>query len=195
MRALLSTSALVFVLLVAGCGGDDDGDGGGGGSTAKPGGSEGAQAFIDCFKVSGYEAVKPGPREESLFAYSAKEKGYAVAPVNVRESGNTISASVFLVFFDSQEKAKEALEELGRTSIGDVPPQQRGAAVIGYFSEEDRSKTGPVSTVACSGWWGAVTGPCPFRALVPRADFLQGQVRRPRLSSSAVVRGSVCPAR
>jgi hypothetical protein len=137
MRALTSTSLLLFVLVVAGCGGDD----GGGGGAEKPGGAEGAQGFIDCFKAPGYVAAKPKPRMESLFALTAKQKGFPNTPVNINESGNDISASVFLVFFESKEKATQALDELGRTSIGDVPPQQRGPAVIGYFSEEDKGKT------------------------------------------------------
>jgi hypothetical protein len=132
----------MFVLLVAGCGGDDGGGGsGGGGGSEKPGGAEGAQAFIDCFKAPGYDAAKPKPMQESLFANTAKREGFPVTPVNVNESGNDISASVFLVFFETEDKATEALDKLGRTSLGDVPPQQRGAAVIGYFSEEDKGKT------------------------------------------------------
>jgi hypothetical protein len=138
MRALLPSSLLLLALIVASCGGDDDG---GGGSTAKAGGPEGAQAFIDCFKAPGYVAAKPKPMQESLFANTAKREGFPVTPVNVNESGNDISASAFLVFFESEDKAKQALDELGRTSIGDVPPQQRGPAVIGYFSEEDKGKT------------------------------------------------------
>jgi hypothetical protein len=147
MRALLCT-ALLSLVLVAGCGGDDDGGGGGGGAygggggqaTAKPGGDEGAQAFIDCFKAPGYDAVRPKPREESLFALQAKNKGFANTPVNVTEP-KAISAGAFLVFFEDEGKAKQALDEVGATSVGDVPPQQRGPAVIGYFSEDDKKRT------------------------------------------------------
>ena len=127
-------------MLVAGCG-DDSGSGGGlyGGGGGKSGGDAGAQAFIDCFKAPGYAAVRPKPRQESLFAFTAKQKGFPNTPVNVTEP-KAVSAGVFLVFFENEDKASEALKELGGTSLGDVPPQKRGPAVIGYFSMDDKKK-------------------------------------------------------
>jgi len=130
-------AGLVSVALLAGCGGDDGGDG----ALSQKGGAEGADAFVACFKAPGYKAAKPAPQQESLFALTANKRGFPNTPVNISESGNTIAASVFLAFFESEEKAKQALDELGRTSIGDVPPQQRGPVVIGYSSAEDKSAT------------------------------------------------------
>ena len=141
MRGGFLVVALACTALVAtGCGSSDsdgDGDGGRGG---EPSGDEGAQAFISCFKAPGYEAAKPPAGQESLFALEAKRKGFANTPVNVVQ-GKEITAAVFVVFFESEDKAKQALDEIGRTTVGDVPPQQRGPTVLAYAFPDDKAKT------------------------------------------------------
>jgi hypothetical protein len=129
-------AALAALVLLAGCGGDDEG-GGGGGAPEPRTAVEQATAFVDCFDQRGYRAVRPKPREESLFAFTAKRRGYAVAPVNVVKDGGLV-ASAFLAFFDSETKAKKAMDELATTSVGDVPPLQQGPAVVGYSDDEDK---------------------------------------------------------
>lgn len=128
-------AALTCLVAAAGCGGGDDG-----GGSAKPGGDAGAQAFIECFDVPGYKAATPPAGQESFFALEAEQKGFPNTPVNVTPP-NAIGADVFLVFFESKAKAEQALDEVGRTNAGDVPPQQRGPAVIGYTDEAAKAKT------------------------------------------------------
>ncbi|HEX8052720.1 MAG TPA: hypothetical protein VF517_06985 [Thermoleophilaceae bacterium] len=129
-------AALVLAALaLASCGGNGGGGNGGGGTPT-------ATSFIDCFDLAGFEAMKPKPREESVLAFQAKSKGYAVEPVNVQKEG-MLTPHAFLVFFASAAKAREAMKELNATAYGDVPPQQRGPAVIGYGDEEDRTAVEP----------------------------------------------------
>ena len=132
MRPGLAALALALALLAIGCGGDEGGDDG----------PATASQFVDCFDLAGFEAVRPKPREESVLAFQAKRKGYEVEPVNVTKAG-MLTPHAFLVFFESPAKAKEAMEELGASSLGSVPPQQRGAAVIGYGDDENRRAVEP----------------------------------------------------
>jgi len=127
---LIAAAALA---VLGGCGSDPGGGG-------RPGGGEGARAFIDCFKVPGYRALKPPAGQESLFALEAKRQGYPNTPVNINE-GSASFASVFLIFFEDEDKAKNALDQLGRETAGDIPPQQRGPAVIAYPYADDKRKT------------------------------------------------------
>jgi hypothetical protein len=130
-RPLLPIALLALAL--AGCGGDDEnGD-------AKP---ATAASFIECFEKPGFEAVEPKPREESVLAFQAKAKGYAVEPVNVQEDG-ALTPHAFIVFFESGEKATEAMKELRASSLGSVAPQKLGPAVIGYGDEENRAAVEP----------------------------------------------------
>ena len=142
--------AALGLALVAGCGGGDgDGGaegpiagGGGGGSTrqaAQPGGAAAAQAFMGCFRVRGYRAVDPKKGEESFFAFEADRKGFPNAPVNVTR-GKGYVPSAFMIFFADEGKAKEALDQVGRRTVGDIPPQQRGPAVIAYTDREERAE-------------------------------------------------------
>jgi hypothetical protein len=124
------------VLLAAGCGGGDDN---GGGDSGKP---VTAAGFVECFDLAGFEAARPKPREESVLAFQAKQEGYSVEPVNVSKKG-MLTPHAFLVFFESETKAREAMEELKATSYGDVPPQQTGPAVIGYGDTEHRAAVAP----------------------------------------------------
>ena len=141
MRHATTATALACLALAgAGCGSSDDDGGGGNGGGGKPGGDQAAQAFITCFKAPGYTAGTPAAGQESLFALEAKRKGFPNTPVNVTE-GKEITAAVFLVFFENEEKAKQALDEIGRTTVGDIPPQQRGPAVVAYAFADDKSKT------------------------------------------------------
>lgn len=96
-----------------------------------------AAGLVDCFDLAGFEAAEPKPREESVLAFHARRKGYDVEPVKVSKSG-MLTPYAFLVFFESSTKAREAMEELGATSFGEVPQQQRGPAVIGYGDKENR---------------------------------------------------------
>ena len=125
---------LPLVLLAPAACGDDEGGGGENAVTAS--------GFIQCFAKPGFEAVKPKPREESVLAFQAKSKGYEVEPVNVQEAG-ALTPHAFIVFFESGEKATEAMEELDASSIGSVPPQRLGPAVIGYGDEENRKAVEP----------------------------------------------------
>jgi hypothetical protein len=127
----------LLALALAGCGGDDDGEGGGGGGKAPT-----AASFLDCFELAGFEAAKPKPREESILAFQAEQKGYAVEAVNVSKAG-MITPHAFMVFFASADKAKEAMKELDANSLGEVPPQQLGPAVIGYGDQENRAAVEP----------------------------------------------------
>jgi hypothetical protein len=130
VRRLLCTLALIAVAAVAaGCGSDDGGGGGDSGPSAA--------SFVDCFELAGFEAVKPKPREESVLAFQAKREGYALEPVNVSKKG-MLTPHAFLVFFASEDEAKEAMEKLNATSFGDVAPQQRGPVVIGYGDAQNR---------------------------------------------------------
>jgi len=135
MRSPVLALALA-ALLTAGCGGDS-----GGGEPPKKDAVT-APAFLECFDRSGYEAKKPAPREESVLAFQAKQKGYRIEPVNVTGDDKLVPAA-FLVFFESGEKAAEAIEELKATSFGGVPIATRGPAVIGYTDEEERALVEP----------------------------------------------------
>ncbi|MDQ3937034.1 MAG: hypothetical protein M3340_20655 [Actinomycetota bacterium] len=137
MRPLALLLALI-ALLAAGCGDDGDGGNGGGGG----GNPVTAASFLECFDLAGFEAVKPKPREESILAFQAKREGYEVEPVNVSKKG-MLTPHAFLVFFESEAKAKEAMEKLKATSYGEVPPQQTGPAVIGYGDAENRAAVEP----------------------------------------------------
>jgi hypothetical protein len=128
MWTRLVTSALA-VLALGGCGDEE------GGGDAEP---VTAASFVDCFEKPGFQAVRPKPREESVLAFQAKSKGYEVEPVNVQEAGALVPHA-FIVFFESGEKATEATEELRANSLGPVPPQRLGPAVIGYGDEENRA--------------------------------------------------------
>ena len=130
----------LLLLALTGCGGGDDDDKGGS-EPSKPGGTT-AAAFIDCFDKPGFEAVRPKPREESVLAYQAKSKGYAVEPVNVVQKGQ-LTPHAFIVFFESADKATEAMKALKANSLGSVPPQQLGPAVIGYGDEENKAAVEP----------------------------------------------------
>ena len=127
-----ATALLLALALLAGCGGGGDG---GGGDTPT------AASFVDCFELAGFTAAKPKPREESVLAFQAKRSGYDVEPVNVSKSG-MLTPHAFLVFFESADEADRALKELNATSLGEVPPQRRGPAVIGYGDEESRAAVG-----------------------------------------------------
>ena len=139
---VLPTIVALIALLLAGCG--DDGDGKGQSkpeqTTRDP--AANALAFIECFDLPGYEAKRPKPREESLFAFTAKRKGFRVAAVNVTKKGS-ISTSAFLAVFESQATARRAMDELATTAVGDVKPQQKGPAVIGYLGPDDLKAVGP----------------------------------------------------
>lgn len=127
-----AVAVLVVAVLAAGCGGN----GGGGGQPTD------AASFVECFRLAGFEAKRPAPREESILAFQAKREGYEVEPVNVSQPG-MLTPHAFLVFFESEEKAREAMEKLGATSLGEVAPQRRGPAVIGYGDSENRAKVEP----------------------------------------------------
>jgi hypothetical protein len=131
---LLSILVLVAVAL-AGCGDDE----GGGGDNGKPGS---AGAFVECFELDGFDAARPKPREESLLAFQARRKGYDVEPVNVVQAGS-ITPHAFLVFFASDAKAKEAMDELDATAYGPERPQVRGPVVIGYGDVQNRAAVEP----------------------------------------------------
>ena len=60
--------------------------------------------------------------------------------MNINE-GKASLASVFLIFFEDEGKAMDALDQLGRETAGDIPPQQRGPAVIAYPYADDKAKT------------------------------------------------------
>lgn len=138
---VLPTIAALVALLLAGCG--DDGDGGGqekASETRDP--AANALAFIECFDLPGYEAKRPKPREESLFAFTAKRKGFRVAAVNVTKTGS-IATSAFLAVFESQATARRAMDELATSAVGDVKPQQKGPAVVGYLGPDDLKAVGP----------------------------------------------------
>ena len=126
MRRIALIAALAS--LAVGCGSDDSQN-------------SGAQAFIDCFKVPGYLAGKPTKGKESGFALAAAREGYPNAPVNIQKSRDALIASVFLIFFEDERKAEMALDQIGRETASDIPPQQRGQAVIAYTSVEDKART------------------------------------------------------
>jgi hypothetical protein len=135
-RRPIGILALAAVLAVAGCGGGSGDDG-----KDEPGpAAKAADSFQRCFKLTGYHAKRPAEGHESLFALESANDGYAVDPVNVGKS-NTISPSAFLVFFESPDKAKEAMHKVGASSIDGVPPAQRGKAVIGYLTKVDKTAT------------------------------------------------------
>jgi hypothetical protein len=73
-----------------------------------------------------------------VLAFQAKQKGYTVQPVNVTGAEKLVPAA-FIVFFESPEKAAEAVKELKATSLGGVGVVTRGPAVIGYTDEEERA--------------------------------------------------------
>jgi hypothetical protein len=133
MWARVATIALL-ALAPAGCGGGDD-DGGGGEAPT-------ATSFVGCFDLADFEAAKPKPREESVLAFRAKQKGYDVEAVNASKEG-TIAPHAFMVFFASADEAKKAMDELNANALGEVPPQQRGPVVIGYCDEENRAAVEP----------------------------------------------------
>ena len=130
MRARL-VSIAVLALALAGCGDD------GAGEEAPT-----AAAFADCFGLAGYEAAPPAPREESILAFLAAREGYDVEAVNVSKRG-MLTPHAFLVFFESADEAERAMRELNATSLGEVPPQRVGPAVIGYGDEENRAAVEP----------------------------------------------------
>ena len=132
-----SLGLLLAIVAAAGCGGDD---GGAGEEPKRPPAT--ASAFTGCFKKAGYEAKRPAPREESVLAFQARREGFKVDPVNVGEPGS-FSPAAFLVFFESPEKAAQAMEELKAKSYGEVPPVTRGPAVIGYGDRESRAAVEP----------------------------------------------------
>jgi hypothetical protein len=132
VRARLTTTALL-ALALAGCGGE-----GGGGDGDPPT----ASGFVDCFDLAGYDAARPKPREESVLAFQAKRKGYDVEAVNVSKQG-MLTPHAFMVFFKTEDEARNAMEELNATAFGDVPPQQVGPAVIGYGDAENRAAVEP----------------------------------------------------
>ena len=148
---MVRSPAVVFcaLALLAGCGSSDsDSDSGSGsGSTATTttgaGGAAAAAAakFIACFKQPGYVAEKPAPGEESLFALSARKKGYSAEPVNVAKP-NAVAADAFLVFFSSPEEATKAVDEVAVVGEGDVAPLVRGAAVAGFLDQSSRDAVG-----------------------------------------------------
>ena len=121
---------LLAVVALAGCGGGSGDDGPTAGS------------FIECFDRAGFTAAKPKPREESILAFQARREGYDVGAVSVSKSG-MLTPHAFLVFFESEDEARRAMDELNATSFGEVPPQQRGPAVIGYGDAENRAAVGP----------------------------------------------------
>jgi hypothetical protein len=127
-------------LLVGGCGGSDS-DSDSGGDPAVQGGELAATKFRACFKQPGYEAVRPATGEESLFALSAEKKGYEVVPVNVTKPG-AVAANAFLAFFDTEENAAKAVDEVAVVGAGDVPPTQRGVAVVGYLDQASSDALG-----------------------------------------------------
>ena len=134
------TALLAAALLAAGCGGDD---GGGGGAEKEPERKPAtAESFLGCFEQSGYKARRPPPREESVLAFQAKQKGFKTEPVNVTGSGKLVPAA-FIVFFDSAEKAGQAVRELKATALGGVGVVTRGPAVIGYTDAEERAAVEP----------------------------------------------------
>ena len=133
--------ALALAALVAGGCGDDD-SGGGGADEPKKKDAATATSFIGCFKAEGYTAKKPAPREESVLAFQAKQEGFKVEPVNVTGAEALVPAA-FLVFFESPEKAAEAVKELKATSLGGMGVVTRGPAVIGYTDEEERRAVEP----------------------------------------------------
>ena len=132
-RALLPVVAAA-ALLAAGCSGDAN--------TADGGETPSAGSFVGCFDLAGFEAKVPPPREESILAFQAKRSGYEVEPVNVSKNG-MLTPHAFLVFFESEERAKQAIADLKATSLGEVPPQQRKNVVIGYGDEENRRTVEP----------------------------------------------------
>jgi hypothetical protein len=131
-RAAAGLCALA--LLVGGCGGSDSDSGSSGGDAA-------ASKFVACFKQPGYEAVRPAAGEESLFALSAEKKGYEVVPVNVTKPG-AVAANAFLAFFDTEANAAKAVDEVAVVGAGDVPPVQRGVAVVGYLDQASSDALG-----------------------------------------------------
>jgi hypothetical protein len=135
MRAQIAILA-VAALAAAGCGEKDEADPE---AKAKPATAAG---FVDCFSKPGFEAKAPKAREESVLAFQARSSGYQVEPVNVSEA-DMITPAAFLVFFESPEKAAEAMKELGAKSFGEVPPVVRGPAVIGFGDKEDRAAVEP----------------------------------------------------
>ncbi|HEX8745419.1 MAG TPA: hypothetical protein VF712_20000 [Thermoleophilaceae bacterium] len=142
MRSLFLALALA-ALVAGGCG---DGDSGGGQPERKP---VTAASFVACFDRAGYTAKKPAPREESVLAFQAKQKGYRVEPVNVTGAEELVPAA-FLVFFESPQKAGEAIKELKATSLGGVGIVTRGPVVIGYTDEEERALVEPAIN-RCTG--------------------------------------------
>ena len=130
MRPRLAAIA-VLGLALAGCGDD-----GGGGDAPT------AAGFVDCFELSGFAAAEPKPREESVLAFQARQKGYDVEAVNVSKKG-MLSSHAFMVFFASADDARKAMKELNAIAFGDVPPQQLGPAVVGYGDEENRAAVEP----------------------------------------------------
>ena len=137
MRYLLAFA--LAALLAAGCGDDYSGDDGNDKPKKAP---ATASSFIACFDTSGYTAKKPAPREESVLAFQAKQKGFKVEPVNVTGAQKLVPAA-FLVFFETPEKAAEAVKALKATSLGGMGVVTRGPAVIGYTDEEERARVEP----------------------------------------------------
>ena len=136
----------VAALLAAGCGEKEENVSATAPQQAK---APGAAGFVECFRKPGFEAKRPAPRQESVLAFQAKAEGYKVEPVNVSERGG-VTPAAFIVFFESPEKAREAMEKLDAKSYGEVPPVTRGPAVIGYGDKENRAAVEPAVN-ACIG--------------------------------------------
>ena len=148
MRSTLVAVITATVLALVGCGGGDSGksSGAGSGGTEKSATAV-ADEFIACFKKPGYEAVRPKSGQESLFALSAKQHGYAAVPVNVEKPGS-VAADAYIVLFKDEATARKAFDDLGARSLGDAPPLERGQAIAGYLDEEAKSALEPAIT-AC----------------------------------------------
>jgi hypothetical protein len=129
-----TTALLVAALLAAGCGDDEQGE-----PERRP---VTAASFLDCFQRDGYAAERPGPRQESVLAFQAKQKGFRVEPVNVTGEQKLVPAA-FLVFFESGAKAADAVKALEATSLGGQGVVTRGPAVVGYTDQEERAAVEP----------------------------------------------------